>query len=275
MRLMLILFCLASTVILNAQSTTVMTYNIRLNIASDGFNAWPNRKQKVADLIKTIDPDIFGVQEALHDQMMDVESLLPEYTYVGVGRDDGKQKGEYTAIFFKKNKFRVKASGSFWLSETPQVPGSIGWDAAITRMATWAEFEQAEVAGSFWFVTTHFDHMGTLARLNSANRIRQWLEEHRREQGRPAIFCGDLNFQPTAEPYSALMSDASLLTDTRPAGVMDGTFCGFEKGKMECIIIDYIFCTNEWKSSNFRVIQDNDGRHYPSDHLPVVVTLTR
>lgn len=256
------------------QSLKVMTYNIRLNTTSDGINSWPNRKEKVADLIKKIDADAFGVQEALHDQMQDLQKALPDYAFVGVGRDDGKEKGEYTAIFYKKSRLKVLKSNSFWLSETPEIPGSKSWDAAITRMATYAHFQDIDSNLDFLMVTTHFDHIGKQARLMSAAYIRDWITGNNASKNRPVILCGDFNFQPTEEPYTILVKDKQpLLIDARPAADKSGTFCGFEKDKMECVIIDYIFHTPDITIEKFEVIQENNGQYYPSDHLPVVATL--
>lgn len=275
MRIVCLLFLLFFIPTLSeAQSLKMMTYNLRLNIASDGVNAWPNRKEKVISLIKKSNPDAFGVQEALHDQMQDVVKALPEYAYVGVGRDDGREKGEYTAIFYKKDRLKVLKSSSFWLSETPEVPGSIGWDAAITRMATWAQVEDVQTKKTFLMATTHFDHMGKVARVKSAEALSAWISKVGVEQKIPVILCGDFNFQPTEEPYTKLVAkQAPLLLDARPAQNNSGTFCGFAKGKMDCLIIDYVFHTEEWVVNSFEVLGENDGTYYPSDHLPVVVVL--
>jgi endonuclease/exonuclease/phosphatase family metal-dependent hydrolase len=275
MRLLIILSILSATLCeAQSQSLKVMTYNIRLNTTSDGVNSWPNRKEKVAMLIKKINPDAFGVQEALHDQMQDLLKALPDYTFVGVGRDDGKEKGEYTAIFYKKTRLKVLKSDSFWLSETPTVPGSKSWDAAITRMVTHAHFQDINSNQDFLMVTTHFDHIGKQARLMSATYIAGWITGNNASKNRPVILCGDFNFQPTEAPYARLVKSTNpLLLDARPAADKNGTFCGFEKDKMECVIIDYIFHTSDITIEKFEVIQENDGQYYPSDHLPVVATI--
>ena len=275
MRILIILSIIAATLCeAQSQSLKVMTYNIRLNTTSDGVNSWPNRKEKVADLIKRIDADAFGVQEALHDQMQDLLKALPDYAYVGAGRDDGKEKGEYTAIFYKKARLKVLISGSFWLSETPDVPGSKGWDAAITRMATHAHFQDVRSNLDFLMVTTHFDHVGKQARLMSATFLKGWMDGYNAIKNKPVILCGDFNFQPIEEPYKSLVNEAEpLLIDARPASDKNGTFCGFEKDKMECVIIDYIFHTPDITIEKFEVIQENNGQYYPSDHLPIVATI--
>lgn len=258
-----------------AQPLKVMTYNIRLDLSSDGVNIWPNRKEKVFELIIRNSPDAFAVQEAVPKQMQDLAKALPNYAFVGVGREDGKDKGEYTAIFYKKSRLRVVESSSFWLSETPDVPGSKSWDAAITRMVTWAQFEDKKSKQPFLMITTHFDHVGAVARLQSAMAIKSWIKKKTAEKNLPIILCGDFNFQPEEEPYGELVGQvAPMLIDARPAGEARGTFCGFEKDKMECNIIDYIFLSVEWQKNSFEVLTDNDGTYYPSDHLPVVAIVT-
>jgi endonuclease/exonuclease/phosphatase family metal-dependent hydrolase len=267
---------------MHAQSVKVMSYNIRLDTEADGVNQWKNRPEKVINLIKKYNPDLFGVQEALHNQMVDLQSGLSEYSYVGVGRDDGKEKGEYSAIFYKKEKFELLTQNTFWLSETPDVPGSKSWDAAITRVVSFAVFKDKATGKDFFYANTHFDHVGKEARKNSAFMIKAYLRgfvsgsKFRNENLEvPVIVSGDFNSEPTDAPYVTITNGEHFsLFDSRPANNLTGTFCGFELNKMECKTIDYIFHSEDWKASNYQVIQDNDGKYYPSDHLPVLVTLT-
>jgi endonuclease/exonuclease/phosphatase family metal-dependent hydrolase len=256
-----------------------MTYNIRLDTKADGINEWGNRIEKVSQLIIENNPDLLGVQEALHNQMMDLKSNLEEYEFVGVGRDDGKEKGEYSAIFYKKDKFEVIEQKTFWLSETPAMPGSKSWDAAITRVVTYAVLKDKSTGKSFAYFNTHFDHIGKEARKNSAKLIKTQIAALKpsslANKKIPLIVSGDFNSEPTDEPYK-IMIDGSVvkLVDARPANDLTGTFCGFEVGAMECKTIDYIFHSSHWKSKNYTVIQSNDGKYYPSDHLPVMATFT-
>jgi endonuclease/exonuclease/phosphatase family metal-dependent hydrolase len=256
-----------------AQSIKVMTYNLRLDIASDGVNQWGNRKEKVFALIKKYDPDIFGVQEALHNQMEDVLVNLPQYISVGVGRDDGKTKGEYSAIFYKKEKFDVLVQQTFWLSETPEVPGSKSWDAAITRIVTWARFRDKTSGKAFILANTHFDHIGQTARKMSAELIRSKIP---RVAGRlPIIVTGDFNSEPTEPPYLVMTrKEKVMLFDSRAAQETQGTFCTFQVNGPPCRTIDYIFYSKGLRASGYRVITDNDGTYYPSDHLPVISTIS-
>lgn len=267
------------TIYANAQSVNVMTYNIRLDTKADGINEWSNRIEKVSGLIKEYNPDLLGVQEALHNQMMDLKSNLKEYEFVGVGRDDGKEKGEYSAIFYKKDKFEVVEQNTFWLSETPAIAGSKSWDAAITRVVTYAVLKDKYSGESFAYFNTHFDHIGKEARKNSAKLIKAQIAMLKLpspvKKKIPLIVSGDFNSEPTDEPYK-IMIDGSVvkLVDARPSHDLTGTFCGFEVGAIKCKTIDYIFHSSHWKSSNYRVIKNNDGKYYPSDHLPVMATFT-
>lgn len=280
MRLLFHLLILVSvTIHSNAQSVNIMTYNIRLDTKADGINEWSNRIEKVSQLIKVNNPDLLGVQEALHNQMKDLKSNLEEYEFVGVGRDDGKEKGEYSAIFYKKDKFEVIAQNTFWLSETPALPGSKSWDAAITRVVTYAVFKDKSSGKSFAYFNTHFDHIGKEARKNSATLIKTQIAALKLpslpNKKIPLIVSGDFNSEPTDEPYT-IMIDRSIvkLVDARPSNDLSGTFCGFEVGAIKCKTIDYIFHSSHWKSSNYKVFQNNDGKYYPSDHLPVMATFT-
>lgn len=280
--ILILSLALLSPAIMIAQSVKVMSYNIRLDTEADGVNQWKNRPDKVIGLIKKYNPDLFGVQEAMHNQIVDLQSGLSEYSYVGVGRDDGKEKGEYSAIFYKKEKFELISQNTFWLSETPDVPGSKSWDAAITRVVTHAVFKDKTTGKQFLYANTHFDHVGKEARKNSAFMIKAYLKgfvsgsRYNNENLKvPVILSGDFNSEPTDAPYLTITNGEHFrLFDSRPTNNLTGTFCGFELNKMECKTIDYIFHSEDWKASNYQVIQDNDGKYYPSDHLPVLVTLT-
>ena len=267
------LFCLILLIIGQSNMTfgqpiKVMSYNIRLDVASDGVNAWPKRTQKVAALIQKYNPDILGVQEALHHQLQDLLKLLPEYDYTGVGRDDGQQKGEFSAILFKKKRFKLLRDSTFWLSETPTVPGSKSWDAAITRIASIGHFSDQKSKREFLLINTHFDHIGKIARANSARLITQAVSAYQTSKDIPVIVSGDFNSERSEQAYQNML--ATGLLDSKPASDNTGTFCGFEVGKIICNPIDFIFYSIHWKSNHYQVIQDHDGQYYPSDHLPVM-----
>lgn len=252
------------------QSVKVMTYNIRFDNPADGVNAWPNRLEKVAALIRKYNPDIIGVQEALHHQLHDLIRILPDYSYVGIGRDDGKELGEYSAILYKHSRFGLLNSQTRWLSETPEIPGSKSWDAAITRIVTIARFYDKELKQEFGIFNTHFDHIGKEARAHSAQQLVDLISDTRlKNENLPIILTGDFNCDRTEVPYEVLVKD-ELLHDTKPANDPTGTFCDFEVGSMECKAIDYIFHTLEWILRGYKVLEDHDGKYYPSDHLPVL-----
>lgn len=255
-----------------AQSVAIMTYNIRYDNPGDGINQWSSRKEKVYDLIRKYDPDLLGVQEALHHQLTDITGNVKTYAYIGVGRDDGKEKGEYSAILYKKDRFDVLAKGTFWLSETPEVAGSKSWDAAITRVATWAKMRDKKSRREFFLINTHFDHIGREARTKSATLLKTKALDLGR--GLPVVITGDFNCTREELPYKTIMDKSGLtLIDPAPQDP-PGTFCSFTVNSITCRGIDYIFHTPEWTASNYRVIPDNDGKNYPSDHLPVLTELS-
>lgn len=266
---------------LAAQTVKVMTYNLRLDTPDDGVNQWPKRTNKVVALITKYNPDIIGVQEALHHQLQDLLRMLPDYSYCGVGRDDGKEKGEYSAILFRNSRFGLLDTKTQWLSETMDIPGSKSWDAAITRVFTTARFFDRETKKEFVMVNTHFDHIGKVARASSAKIIKTYLAGLETAANTnnttdkieiPMIVSGDFNSEPAEEPYLNMVDQQGplVLYDSRPASSTAGTFCGFKVGAMPCKTIDFIFHTKQWVARNYQVIADNDGTYYPSDHLPVL-----
>lgn len=202
-------------------------------------------------------------------------SLL-EYAFVGVGREDGKEKGEYSAIFYRKNKFELVKQSTFWLSETPDTPGSKSWDAAITRIVTLAVLKEIASSKAFIMLNTHFDHIGQQARLNSAIFIKGLIKGiSNPESSMPVIVSGDFNSTPKEPPYQNMINNAGIqLIDSRPADSKTGTFCGFEVNAIECKTIDFIFHSTHWKTHSYQVILDHVGKYYPSDHLPVLTSLS-
>lgn len=268
----LTLLLLLSTISAAAQPLKVMTYNIRYDNSGDGVNQWSSRKDKIFDLLKKYDPDIIGVQEALHHQLEDIARGLGQYEYFGAGRDDGKQKGEYSAVFIRKDRFKILEQKTFWLSKTPAVAGSKDWDAAITRVATWGRLRDKKSNKVFLMINTHFDHVGKESRRNSAALLKERAVSLGKDL--PVILTGDFNITREQPPYKVMMDPSTLrLIDAAPADT-PGTFCGFTVNAIPCKAIDYIFHTPQWESEDYKVIQDHDGKYYPSDHLPVMVTLS-
>lgn len=246
-KLFLLFVFSVNTILLFAQnSLQVMSFNIRLNTAYDSLNAWPYRKDKVASQILFHKVDLLGVQEALHDQMLDLQQRLPQYKYVGGGRDDGKTKGEYSAIFYDTTKLQLLSNDMFWLSETTTVAGSKGWDAAITRIVTWAKFKDKRSKKIFFAFNTHFDHMGKIARRESAKLVLQKVKEI--AGSTPAVITGDFNAEPTDEPIQVIidknnplrLTDSKELSQTPHYGPT-GTFTGFQNKERNDQPIDYIF----------------------------------
>lgn len=231
------------------------------------------RKQKVFDLLSANKPDLLGVQEALHHQLEDIVTNLPQYAYVGVGRDDGQMKGEFSAILYNQERFQVMASSTFWLSETPLDPGSKNWDAAITRVATWAKLYDKKTRDTIFMINTHFDHIGKLAREKSAILIKTKIIEL--AGNLRVILTGDFNIEPTEPPYAILINKEIYTLSDSGNGITQGTYCTFVVNSVPCRRIDYILFGAGWKSRKYTVINQSDGRYYPSDHLPVMVQLKK
>jgi endonuclease/exonuclease/phosphatase family metal-dependent hydrolase len=250
-------------------SFNIMTYNIRMNTPADGVNAWPLRKDKVAGLIKFHQADIFGVQEALLIQMNDLKNNLPEFDAFGVGRDDGKEAGEFMTIFYRKSRFEKLDAGTFWLSQTPEKPG-LGWDAQCNRTCTWIKFKDKSSRKTFYVFNTHFDHMGKVARVESAKLILKRLAEINKEN-LPMMLTGDFNSTKDATPIQTILTGLNDSRDksiSAPYGPV-GTSGGFDV-KVMPRIIDYIFINGKVTVIRHGVLSDSFGLFYPSDHLPVL-----
>ena len=257
-----------------SQQMGVMTYNIRYDNPQDGENRWDARKEFLIAQVKFHAPDIFGIQEGLAHQVNYMDRELTNYSYIGVGRDDGKEKGEYSAIFFHNQKFKVIESSTFWLSDTPEKI-SVGWDAALERICTYALFEHLETGQRLWVFNTHFDHVGKEARKNSAKLIHDRITRINKNN-HPFILMGDLNLEPSSEPIQYL---SQHLHDTKKVskGVVfgpEGTYSGFRVDKVATNRIDYIFTGKTGiEVYKYAVLSDSKNLRYPSDHLPVYVEL--
>lgn len=260
----------------HSQSLQVMTWNIRYDNAGDGADRWRNRKDWVAEIVNREKVDIAGFQEVLAGQFADLQERLPELASYGVGRDDGKEKGEMVPIFYRKSRFELLDKGVFWLSPTPDKPGSKGWDAAITRITCWLKLKDKESGQTLFVLNAHFDHRGNEARRESARMIKERVREQFTAQ--PVIFLGDLNSRPDSAAYKTLASDdkpklldAYAHSQAKPVGG-DSTWNGFKKiepGNR----IDYIFTTESLATKQLRTLTDQRDGRFPSDHLPVVAEL--
>lgn len=253
----------------------ILTFNIRYNNPRDSVNAWPFRADKVSAQVSFHEAHVVGVQEALYDQLQDMDRALPKFKYVGVGRDDGKLKGEFSAIFFDTTRLLLLRSQTFWLSETPQVPGSKSWDAAITRIVTWAEFRDMETQKQFFVFNTHFDHIGKVARAESAKLLLEYSDQIAGK--RPYIVTGDFNASPDQEPIQLLtnMKDPLHLTDTKAISVTAhygpaGTFNGFQSKETSELPIDFIFVRHSVKVVKHATLSETWQGRFSSDHFPVL-----
>ena len=250
----------------------VMSFNIRYGTAQDGDNAWEHRRDLVLATIAAEDPDILGLQEALRFQLDEIGAAFPAYQEIGVGRDDGVAAGEYAAILIRRDRFTVEASGTFWLSDTPQAPGSMSWGNRIPRVCTWAVLVDRLTGRRFAVFNTHLDHESQPARARGTTLI---VERTGSLAGDvPALVLGDFN---AGEDNAALTPvraagfvDVYRTVDSDPAG--DGTFGGF-RGDSTGARIDYIFARGGWTVQGADILRRRSGVRDPSDHFPVTARL--
>lgn len=286
---------------LDAQSLRVATYNIRYDNPDDKGNLWVDRRPVVESLIRFHDFDIFGLQEVLSNQLQDLTKGLPEYAAIGVGRDDGKSAGEFSPVFYKKEKFKLLKQGTFWLSETTDRPNK-GWDAALPRICTWGQFREIKSGFTFFLFNTHFDHVGVEARSKSARLI---LDKAKAMAGTtPVILTGDFNIDQNNEGY-AVISKSGYLKDAYDSAPIryatTGTFNGFNTNTKTDSRIDHIFLSQQFKVLRYGVLTDSyrgrsaaqhngqsaDSGNFPkevalheyeaklpSDHFPVLTIIT-
>lgn len=250
----------------------IMSYNIRYDNPGDGQRAWNYRKEEVVSLIRFYSPDLIGLQEVLHGQLLYLEGQLSDYGRIGVGRDDGKQAGEYSPIFYRKDQLELLDHGTFWLSDTPDQP-SVGWDASMERIATWGQFCREEQNDTVLVLNTHFDHRGDQARQQSARLIRRWISQH--AANHPVMVTGDFNSSPTSVPYQILveggsLQDAHTISRLPPVGP-DRSFSGFAvTDSLPGERIDYVFVSPAVQVERHAIIASFSNGYFPSDHLPVV-----
>jgi len=299
--LLLALACIAALQ-MSAQ-LLVGSYNIRLKIADDSLrgDVWQKRCQVICDQVNFMSPDIFGTQEVLHVQLLDMLARLDGYDYIGVGRDDGKTGGEYSAIFFKTDKLRLLDQGNFWLSETPERPG-LGWDAACVRICTWGKFARQTGTNddAFYFFNLHMDHVGVVARREAAKLIVSRIRDIAGDA--PVVVTGDFNVDQNDEIYtiftcSGILKDSYL--DARVRFAENGTFNSYDTDLFTDSRIDHVFVTPCWHvdaygiltnsywtpdKSSAQQMKGHDApqeisfsrytRRQPSDHYPVFVRIS-
>lgn len=253
----------------------VMSFNIRYGAANDGENSWPHRKHLVSETIRTFDPDLLGLQEVLEFQADFLREELPGYGFHGVGREDGKRKGEFVPLMYRKDRFYLVDAGHFWLSEEPEVPGSKSWDSSLPRMLSWVALEDRENGyRQFVFANVHFDHRGKEARLQSARLIRERAAEV--PDGMPIVLTGDFNATEDQPPYAALTGDVGAGTpflDTfrvihPERSPFEATSTGWQP-KQQGRRIDWILIKPPFQALNATINRTIDGNRLPSDHYPV------
>ncbi len=266
----------------------VMSFNIRVANDGDGENKWDLRKETLVDVVKGDDPHLLGLQEATPVQMDYLNETLTEYASIGVGRDDGKRKGEHMAIFYKKDAFDLLDSGTFWLSQTPDKPGVRGWDAECNRTVTWGKFRCKKTGKEFAYANTHFDHVGTIARKESSKLIMRKLNEIIGSDA-PYFVTGDFNVTDKSEAYRVMttgvddipgLKDANKVAKVRDIA-QPRTFHNFMRIPVERgNIIDFVFVNGKCVVEKFEINADlhkdpKTGKERPaSDHNSIMATLT-
>jgi endonuclease/exonuclease/phosphatase family metal-dependent hydrolase len=265
----------------------VMSFNVRYAAANDGENSWDRRRDLACDVVRRHGPDLVGLQEALRSQIDDLRAALPEYGEIGVAREDGKTKGEYSAILYRKDRFDVDESGTFWLSDTPEVPGSITWGNACTRVCTWARLLPKSSGKPFYMFNTHLDHISQLSREKGIALIMSRLSS--RKHPDPVVLTGDFNSgennavvrylegerrleivnngmsqnpEPLVDTFRLLHKDASDV----------GTAHGFKGGRTGNKI-DYIFVPPGTEVLQAEILHDSQDNRYPSDHFPITAAI--
>ncbi len=249
-----------------------MTFNIRFGTANDGDNSWPYRREMVLDLIRQQEADILGLQEALDSQIREIMAEVPGYGVIGVGRDDARTKGEYTAVLYDVSRFAVDASGTFWLSDTPDEVASVTWGNSITRICTWARLVELETGRGVYVFNAHLDHVSQPSRERSTAMIAQRVAE-RHFSSDPAIVMGDFNAGEGNPAILSLLEDtsANLVNAFRlvnPDEQVVGTFNGF-RGRDDGEMIDHVFVTRGLSVLDADIDRTERQGRSPSDHYPV------
>ncbi|MFB4162244.1 endonuclease/exonuclease/phosphatase family protein [Alteribacillus sp. JSM 102045] len=257
---------------------TVMSFNLRfLNTSDPSPHTWEERRSTVRQVIRKEQPDIFGTQEAVYQQVKDVDEDLPNYDWIGLGREGG-DKGEFMAVYYDQTRFTPMEYDHYWLSDTPDVVGSTSWGNSVPRMVTWVKFLDTKTDEQFYFVNTHFDHMSEEARQKSAKLISEKIEEF--DQELPVLLTGDFNAGPDSEPYDILTKEGPFVdTWTEADTVVNenlGTFNGFNDptGGGPDNRIDWILSNEKVTTNTTEIVNYQKNSQYPSDHFPVVADVT-
>lgn len=257
----------------------VMTFNIRYGTADDGADSWEHRRDLVFAVIRDEAPDIIGTQEALRFQLDELRRALPQYHELGVGRADGDTAGEYAAILYRRDRFRVEDSGTFWLSDTPEVRGSTGWGATLPRICTWARFVDGRSAGTFYVYNVHFDHESQESRERSARLLAERIAARRHPD--PVIVTGDFNAGEGNPAMRILRGEGEPQGDQRLRdtfrdlhrnAVDVGTFHGF-RGLTVGPKIDAVLVSEGFEVVEAAILDEARDDRYPSDHFPVTAVI--
>jgi len=257
----------------NAQDLRIASYNLRYDNKGDSGNLWTSRYPIISALVQFHDFDIFGTQEGLRHQIDTLSANLPDYAWYGLGRDDGQAKGEHSAIFYKKDKYKVLGKGDFWLSETPEKPGP-GWDARLNRICSWLQLQDAKSKKKFFVFNVHYDHQGVKARQESSKLI---LEKIKTIAGTsPVLLTGDFNGDHNSQWYQTIAT-SEVLADTyrsvKKPYANNGSFNSF-RTPSSTAIIDHIFVTKQFSVKRWGILTDSYFGKFPSDHFPVVADVT-
>ncbi len=282
-RLLLVLFAVVLFVSCKTEpkqqdvKLNVMSFNIRYDNPEDGENNWQYRKDIAADIVKLNDIDLLGAQEVLENQLKDLEDRLQDYASVGVGREDGVHKGEHSSLFYKKDRFDKLDSGNFWLSETPDTV-SVGWDAALERIASWVKLRDKSSGVEFLFMNVHLDHVGREARLNSIKLLLDNAQQF--GENLPVILTGDFNARPSSEVIQSVVGIdiENRLNDSREiAEVVEGAEGTFHDFKEDTDFpegrIDYIFVNDKIAVNKYKSLDKKLNGIFLSDHVPVVAEI--
>lgn len=255
------------------------SFNIRYNNPNDGDNIWENRREMVVDVFFDNEVDIGGLQEVTEEQLNYLIENLEGYSYIGVGREDGHLGGELSPIFYQKEKFSLIENGTQWLSETPEIIGSIGWDAALPRIFTWGKFKEKKSGKIFFFFNTHFDHRGEVARLESSRVLKEKTEaitggEH------PVIVTGDFNYTRESDGYAIMTDDSDKISLNDAKEISETPFegkpisiNGFNEDEADEKIIDFIFVSDDIEVQEYDILKIKEGKVYVSDHYPILSRL--
>ncbi|MBD1387601.1 endonuclease/exonuclease/phosphatase family protein [Mucilaginibacter rigui] len=272
---LILLLLTATATFTRAQQFKFGTYNLRNANGGDSTagNGWGQRYPWITKLMLFEDVDIFGTQEGKHHQLVNMADSMPGYKWLGIGRDDGKQAGEYSAIFYKSDKFKVLKTGNFWMSTVTDKPNK-GWDAALPRICTWAQFREIKTGFTFYFFNLHMDHIGVVARRESARLVLAKIKQMAGTM--PTILTGDFNVDQTSDSYavinnSGLLKDSYVLSPIKLAP--SDTFNEFNANTAGDKRIDHIFVTKQFKVKRYGILTNTYHGRTPSDHYPVVAVM--